>query len=133
MISQIRTYVATTVMVTVATHCLPASPARAVNLEWARQFGSSALEYSTSAAADVLGNVYVSGITRGNLEGPSAGGEDGFVAKYDATGNLSWTKQFGTTADDGSQAISADGLGNVYVTGRTEGSLGGPNAGGEDA
>ena len=29
--------------------------------------------------------------------------------------------------------MSADGLGNVYISGYTDGSLGGPNAGGYDA
>ena len=32
-----------------------------------------------------------------------------------------------------SHGVSADGLGNVYISGDTDGSLGGPNAGGADA
>ena len=32
-----------------------------------------------------------------------------------------------------SHGVSADGLGNVYISGYTDGSLGGPNAGGDDA
>ena len=35
--------------------------------------------------------------------------------------------------DDDSFGVSADGLGNVYISGYTDGSLGGPNAGGDDA
>ena len=32
---------------------------------------------------------------------------------------------------EGGDAVAADGLGNVYVSGYTSGSLGGPNAGGQ--
>ncbi len=42
-------------------------------------------------------------------------------------------RQLGTSAEDPSNGVSADGLGNVDIEGRTEGSLGGPNAGGNDA
>jgi hypothetical protein len=44
-----------------------------------------------------------------------------------------WTQQLGTSSYDVSHGVSADGLGNVYITGSTYGSLGGPNAGGRDA
>ncbi len=46
---------------------------------------------------------------------------------------LDWTRQLGTNRDDRGNGVSADALGNVYITGTTEGSLGGPNAGGRDA
>ena len=38
-----------------------------------------------------------------------------------------------TAADDESYGVSADALGNVYISGMTYGSLGGPNAGDTDA
>ena len=47
--------------------------------------------------------------------------------------SLEWTRQFGTQAEDSSKGISADHMGNVYVTGYTAGGLGGPNAGSRDA
>jgi hypothetical protein len=46
---------------------------------------------------------------------------------------LHWTRQLGTSAVDESTGVSADGLGNVYISGWTYGNLGGPNAGGADA
>ena len=88
---------------------------------------------SNGVSADGLGNVYISGFTSGSLGGPNAGGTDAFVSKYDAAGTLQWTRQLGTSADDVSYGVSADGLGNVYISGCTGGSLGGPNAGGNDA
>ncbi|NOZ38935.1 MAG: PEP-CTERM sorting domain-containing protein [Planctomycetes bacterium] len=50
-----------------------------------------------------------------------------------ATHSLEWTEQLGTSSLDESSGVSADGLGNVYISGFTSGNLGGPNAGGWDA
>jgi hypothetical protein len=88
---------------------------------------------SYGVSADGLGNVYISGVTHGALGGPNAGNADAFVSKYDAAGALLWTRQFGTSDDDVSICVSADGLGNVYASGSTTGALGGPYAGGYDA
>lgn len=49
-----------------------------------------------------------------------------------ATPEVQWTKLFGTAAVDQAIAVDTDAVGNVYVTGRTAGSLDGPNAGGYD-
>jgi hypothetical protein len=112
-----------------------ASAARVDSIEWTRQLGTSADDRSTSVSADGLGNVYISGVTRGSLGGPYAGGQfgDAFVSKYDAAGTLQWSRQLGTSASDESLGVSADGLGNVYISGSTGGSLGRPNAGSNDA
>ena len=85
-------------------------------------------------SADDLGNVYISGYTGDSLGGQtSAGGLDPFVSKYNAAGTLQWTRQLGTSSDDLSLSVSADGLGNVYISGGSTGSLAGPNTGGYDA
>jgi hypothetical protein len=103
------------------------------NLQWTRQVGSSASDVGNGIAADHLGNVFITGYTSGSLSGPNAGNNDAFVAKYDAAGNLQWTRQLGTSASDVSNGVSADGLGYVYITGSTAGSIGGPSAGSNDA
>jgi hypothetical protein len=103
------------------------------NLLWTRQLGTSSVDSSVGVSADGLGNVYISGNTEGSLGGPNAGGRDAFVTKYDAAGVLKWTRQLGTSADDLSFGVSADHLGNVFISGYTDGSLGGPKAGGADA
>ena len=107
-----------------------ASAARGESIEWTRQLGASSRDVSFGVSADCLGNVYFSGYTNGSLGGPSAGNIDAFVSKYDAAGNFQWSRQLGTDDPDDSYGVSADGLGNVYISGRTNGSLGGPNAGG---
>ncbi|MFG0284186.1 MAG: SBBP repeat-containing protein [Phycisphaerales bacterium JB039] len=109
------------------------APAAAQDLLWTRQLGTSAWDQSRAVAVDSEGNAYVSGSTRGSLGGPSAGDYDAFLAKYDAAGALLWTRQLGTSADDGSYAVAVDSAGNAYMSGSTEGSLGGPSAGGADA
>ena len=100
---------------------------------WTEQLGSRSRDDSRGVSADGLGNVYISGYTSGNLGGTNAGDEDAFVSKYDASGTLLWTEQLGTSSDDRSRGVSADGLGNVYISGYTFGNLGGTNAGGRDA
>jgi hypothetical protein len=102
-------------------------------LQWTEQLGTAGIDASWGVSADSLGNVYISGETNGNLGGPSAGDKDAFLAKYDATGALQWTEQLGTAGHDTSWGVSADSLGNIYLTGYTLGSLGGPNAGKSDA
>ncbi len=99
---------------------------------WTRQFGTVAEDAALAVATDMDGNVIVAGTTLGDLEGASAGGYDVFVRKYDASGNLGWTHQFGTGADDGARAITTDSAGNVVVTDFTLGSLDGEGAGGSD-
>ena len=103
------------------------------NLLWTRQLGTSANDYSFSVAVDGAGNAFMSGYTEGSLGGTSAGGSDAFLAKYDSSGNLLWTRQLGTSAYDYSNSVAVDGAGNAFISGHTYGSLGGTNAGGDDA
>ncbi len=86
---------------------------------WTTQFGTTNRDLATSVSADGLGNVYVSGLTEGVLGLANAGGEDAFLSKYDSSGSLQWTRQFGTSADDVSRGVAADQLGNVFVVGVT--------------
>jgi len=75
-------------------------------------------------AVDEFGNVYLSGVTRGNLGVPNAGGDDdAFIAKYNAVGERDWTRQIHLEQSDGlgSPSLSLDGLGNAYISGRWSG------------
>ena len=73
------------------------------------------------------------GGTWGALDGTNVGETDAFIAKYDAFGNLAWKFQLGTPAMEEIYGIASDGMGNLYVSGSTGGSLGGPNLGLRDA
>jgi len=98
------------------------------DFRWTEQFGTSDYDDAFGIASDILGNVYVSGHTRGSLEGTNLGYGDAFVSKFDSDGGLLWTNQFGTSGYDRSFGVSADSLGNVYVSGWAEGSIDGTKA-----
>lgn len=99
------------------------------NRSWIRQLGTPQQDLATRVTTDALGNSYVTGYTLGNLGGQNAGLEDAFLAKYSPSGNLLWTRQYGTSSLDNGLDVAVDRSGNsVYVTGFTIGALGGPNA-----
>ena len=100
---------------------------------WTTQIGTSDYDYSYSVALDASGNVYISGRTDGDLDGTSAGSSDGFLSKFDTDGDEVWTRQIGTSERDYSNSVALDASGNVFISGYTQGDLGGPNAGSVDA
>ena len=51
--------------------------------KWTKQFGSSSFEGGNGVAIDSSGNVYITGITTGDLFGTNEGENDVFVVKYD--------------------------------------------------
>jgi hypothetical protein len=80
---------------------------------WTREFGSTAPDVATAAAALASGGVYVSGYGQGN------GGA--FLRMFTANGDELWVRELG----NGHQptGISVDGSGLVYVAGQvTDGS-----------
>jgi len=105
------------------------------NQVWVKQFGSSGNDVSYNIIGDSSGNFYVTGVTLGTLPGnTSAGGQDGWIAKYNASGTQLWLKQFGTANEDTSFGITTDSSGNIYLAGYTKGALAGnTSAGGYDA
>lgn len=104
------------------------------NLQWIRQLGTTGEEVNAKVWADGLGNVFVATSSVGSLGGPNLGGEDIVIAKYDSAGDRLWAKQLGTDGNEipSGGGIAGDSLGNLYITGRTSSSWGGPNAGGAD-
>jgi hypothetical protein len=102
------------------------------NEVWTTQIGTSSHDYSYSIAVDASGNAYISGYTSGSLGGSNAGSGDAFLSKLDSDGNEVWTTQIGTSMWDGSSSVAVDAFGNAYISGSTEGDLGGLNAGRRD-
>lgn len=72
-------------------------------------------------AVDAQGNSVATGSTDGGLFGPfalaSAGGQDGYVVKHDAQGQVLWVRQVAGTDTDYGTDIALDEQGNVYTTG----------------
>ena len=56
------------------------------NLIWLKTVGSTNDEYGFDLQVDDNGNAYVVAKTTGGISGNSAGGDDAFIAKYDANG-----------------------------------------------
>jgi hypothetical protein len=106
------------------------------DLMWSKQFvGPNEVNDKVKVAADGKGNVYVAGDVnlvhdQGSRLYPFG---DPVIQKYDTNGNLLWDFTFSSGSPDYLNAIAADGMGNIYGTGYTLGSFGGPNVGGEDA
>ncbi len=101
-----------------------------VYTECIKQFRTPEDDYSPGVVAtDRDGNVYISGSTRGVLDGTSSAGNlDVWLAKYDTEGNLLWTKQLGSSETNASQGIVTDSNDNVYISGNTSGSLDGASS-----
>ena len=98
-------------------------------LIWSKQFGTSSTDEAMGVYADGLGGIYVAGITAGDFETMNVGGLDAFLCKLDEAGNVLWKRQYGTDVADSGLSVSGDALGNIFVAGATQGSLGGPRAG----
>src|SRR6185436_19874097 len=63
---------------------------------------------------------YITGRTNGTLGTSSQGGFDAYVRKYNASGNVVWTTQFGSNTTDAAYTIAVNASG-VYVGGETAG------------
>jgi hypothetical protein len=104
------------------------------NRAWLRQFGTALQDVAYACAHDGSSGSYVAGLTFGSLGGPYFGGSgDAWLARYDGAGNQLWIRQLGTSSSDVAYTAAPDGSGGVYLGGATTGSLGGANAGWEDA
>jgi hypothetical protein len=103
------------------------------NLLWVRQFGSGVDDRLNSASPDGAGGVYLGGLTFASLGTSSAGNGDAWLARFDGAGRRLWIEQLGSSDFDCAWATAEDGLGGVYLSGESSGSLGGPKAGGTDA
>jgi hypothetical protein len=101
-------------------------------LLWTRQFGTNAQDEALGVTSDGTG-VYVVGDTHGNIVTgqPVPEGEDAFIRRYDANGNVVWTRQFGTADFDNANGVATDGTG-IYVVGTTGGDLAGAFGGFRD-
>lgn len=99
---------------------------------WTRQFGTNDDDWAYGVTTDPTGNVIITGPTGGLLEGTNAGGMDVFLRKYDTNGGVLWTRQFGTTTLDSASSVAIDAADSIIVTGYTDGSLEGTNAGSSD-
>ena len=87
--------------------------------KWAIRYNNGGTDEATDIAVDLAGDVYVTGRSQG-----SDTDFDYYTIKYDNSGNLIWRARY-NYADrvDEATAIAVDVAGNVFVTGRSEGTI----------
>jgi hypothetical protein len=100
------------------------------NLLWAISMGDVSGARGTSITTDVNGNVYITGNISGTVDFDpgagvvnltSSGSNDIFIQKLDGAGNFLWANVMGGTSVDFGRSITTDVNGNVYLTGRFNG------------
>lgn len=104
-------------------------------LLWNRLIGGSGTDHAYGLRVFTDGSIYVTGRQQRN-QNPTAGTDEGdvFVSRFNALGDLLWTRYLGSSGYEYGRSIaeSADGL--ALITGRTDGALEGrPSYGGFDA
>lgn len=99
--------------------------------QWGTFYGGPNVEAVISVTADAAGNTYYTGqsssatgiSTPVSLQpiygGASSWWGDGFVAKFDASGNRLWATYYGGAGDDWIYNSALDGSGNIYLAGTT--------------
>lgn len=106
---------------------------RTVLSGWLAQIGGLGEEFpSNEQVMDSAGNMYLNGRFQQTVDFDpstavttlaSAGGSDGFLAKYALNGTLLWARRFGGSAQDEVKSVAVDPSGQfVYATGAFQGS-----------
>ena len=92
------------------------------SIQWSRFLGTEETDIAYGIATDPMGNIFVTGYTKGELVDDQAkGGDDVFVAKFNTEGEELWVEQLGTSVEDRGEAIAIDAFGNIYLSGYTQG------------
>ena len=91
-------------------------------LPWLQNFGGTGSDVGQSVGTDSAGNVYTVGKFSGTAQFgtntlASAGVDDIFITKMDASGNLLWAKRFGGAGYDVANDVVVLPSGDVFITG----------------
>ena len=82
------------------------------------------MDSANGVAVDSKGNVYTVGTTNGNMEGQiNVDGADVFLRKYDASGQLLFSRMLGSNESGGGFKVAVDSSDNVVISGQTGGAL----------
>ena len=85
------------------------------NLQWAKTFGESSLDWAHSVQQTSDGGYIVAGVTWSF----GAGNDDVFLIKTDEDGNLQWAKTFGENALEWAYGVQQTSDGSYIVAGMT--------------
>ncbi|MBU0910353.1 MAG: hypothetical protein KJ717_12380, partial [Proteobacteria bacterium] len=103
---------------------------------WSQGFGRKFDQAGQAIAVDDAGDVVVTGSFAGSMDFgggllTSNGGQDMFLARFDALGNHLWSMAFGDAADQSGASVAVNCSGSIVATGFFEGLVdfgGGPLA-----
>ncbi|HAK29667.1 MAG TPA: hypothetical protein DCO90_10615 [Sphingobacterium sp.] len=106
---------------------------------WGTYYGGSSADglESVVLTIDRYNNLYLAGNTQSANQIATAnafqatrpGNQDGFIAKFNTAGALSWATYFGTSTNEWINAITTDTFGNIIVAGQSQGTTGLSTAG----
>ena len=92
---------------------------------------TSEADSARSVAVDSQGYVYTVGSTAGDLENlANQATNDAYLRKYDAAGQLVWSRLLGATDDANGFAVAVDANDDVIIAGNVSGSLSATSYGG---
>lgn len=88
------------------------------SLDWVQLLGGNGTDYVSKIVVDQQANVYGIGHFRDSLnQHQSFGNEDILIFKYNANGQLIWTKQLGSIGEDLGKSITINNYGDLFITG----------------
>lgn len=100
------------------------------NFVWAKGMGGTGVDMPYAVVVDIAGNVYTTGYFQGTAEFDpgtgthnlnSAGNDDIFISKLDASGNFVWAESMGGPNSESGYAITVNSTGKLYLTGNFNG------------
>ena len=82
--------------------------------EWTQLLGTNSNTSAYTASSAVDGSVYITGDTRGNLDGQTNSGEtDAFLSEYNSDGSKEWTQLVGSSDWDSANSVSCAAVGRT--------------------
>jgi len=94
------------------------------DLQWIKQKDSGAADLGSDIVVGSNGKIYVTGITYGNLAEDAHQGEgDAFLLRFDPSGELDLTVQFGTPLQDEARTVTANGADDIFISGFSRGNF----------
>ena len=94
------------------------------NIDWERTLGGDLNEAPLDLIETQDGGYFVAGYSRsdtsGDKQSASNGGDDIWIMKLTAAGEMQWERSYGGTAEDWGYGVRQNGIGNYFVVGQSQ-------------
>ena len=101
-------------------------------LVWGKQIGTDQEDGIGGVVLDNAGHIYIAGWTKGAMGKTHYGLGDCYLSQLSSTGDLLWSRQFGSAEEEGFNCLAIDQNKNLYAGGTTSGVMGEANLGKTD-